>query len=392
MVRIIAVLGIFLIPHGGFAQVLDPPIGFLEIKDGPDGKITVHARCVRGQDLLDELAKRAGFTLQAERPVQCYVSIDPTSANARYWSVRKWLQFAAEECGLRFDGEDDKRTATLTQSDYYYDPFLTEDEVVAKYRTSLEPVTPEKGITNGLVILEGHLIRPPYEVAWNKINECDAQITVNKLPLFKVYGPKAAKPTPVPELPETGQFSTLSDLCLYVSMKLYPTLLEESGRDPVKAKKAALAFVQGQDITKGMDVVDRDGYPSLRSSEYSFSDIFLEGYNFETGKPFVRRVEIPSLERAVSDEITPIENQLAAGNLLSGFRTKWPHFAAKNDADLISILPELPKATVLQRECLLQDGFGYSKPDARMAACNLMDDDYAFMIKRAGRCMDADRR
>ncbi len=61
--------------------------------------------------------------------------------------------------------------------DYYYEDWVEPDDE-EYYKFDIHPITPEKGITGGILIYYGHFVKPPY-----KVEIKNGEVLVNNLPV-----------------------------------------------------------------------------------------------------------------------------------------------------------------------------------------------------------------
>lgn len=359
----------------------DLPMGHLEIAEGDNGTIKVLARCVAAQPLLEDLAKRAGVTLEQPRPIQAYVSVGTRPRDLQFAEPFEWIDRVAYDVCLRAKKGDGNVVTLEMIAALYYDPFLIEEEVIAKYRTEISPQTPAEGIMTGLVIIDGHLIRPPYAIAWEKSGEYDAQITVNGVPWFTEYGVGPLDWTVAPDLPPSGQFDNLDHLRYYVSDRLYPRLLKTHNGDVAKTKADANAFINTQLIAKDLPIEDPTGRPKLKR-DCGLFDIYPGNFEFSTGTCRLPNTRTPDLEETTRNTIARMRASLGRARILVGVSGREPasHGPLPQDAshEMLAMTP----LSTLQRECLLTDTLGgRTRSNARVLAVNLLTEDYDFMLR-----------
>lgn len=363
----------------------DLPIGYQEITEGEDGMVKVLARCVPAQPLLDELAKRAGVTLEQARPVQAYVSAGTRPRDLQFAQPFDWIGRVADDvCLLAKKGDSNVVTLEMIPA-LYYDPFLTEEEVIAKYRTEISPQTPAEGIKTGLVIIDGHLIRPPYAIAWEKSGEYDAQITLNGVPWFRVWGVQLGPATVAPDVPPSGQFDNLDDLCYFVSAKLYGRLLKANAGDVTKTLKEANAFIKTQSVAEDCPIENPTKRPVLRTGEGKW-EVYPSNFDFSTGRCRILATRIPSLEESVKSRIAELDGSLRRGHMLIGgvgaVSSLSRHPFSPREWKLLA---DIPSPGCLQRECVLRDSLSQLRSESRTLAANLRSQDYAFSQTISGR-------
>ncbi len=240
------------------------PIGFLRITEDEEGQINVVARCVPAEDLLKELAERAGQVLDFPVPLRICISLPRQASNTLFKSPQFWLEEAITAGGLAPRLPDGASIVQIaSEKAERYDATLDESEVMdkCKWPTADAATAVEGRITGAVLILRGKFIPPPYHVAVGAPYRLDvqgvsvpvAEVLVNGAVWTIAQGmDELSVKAPKSELPAPGQFRSRKALRDYVWKVLYPTSLRESG--VVVAREKVVEFLRGQDLIK--EVVD----------------------------------------------------------------------------------------------------------------------------------------
>lgn len=350
-------------------------VSSLAIQERSDGAIQVKARCVQAQELLDQLAKRAGKTVQLPGALLNYVSLD---AGGTWEPAEWWLSRLLDRCLCNMDRcNDPVWKGTFTS----YDPSLDE-AAVKRLHASAAPAQVKRGQGGkGGVLANGRYVTPPYQVSFERTSKTTGQVCLNGLVMKELKQDAAPTRDPwgtVCELPESGQFVSAHDLLGYVCNTLYPAELAKGGQD--KAREQVIQFLGSQDI------VERIVYPeSLESLAASFSrdfrgylTVFPADYDFAKGR--LR----PSAPRPEKRQTLEERGRKEADALADAIKGPYLHVLCGTDAQFTVTKPEVlsriadvcSQATALgplKAECLLVE-CGFDPIMARSVAANLDTD------------------
>ena len=216
------------------------------------------------EDLLKELAERAGQVLDFPVPLRICISLPRQASSTLFKSPQFWLEEAIAAGGLAPRLPDGASIVQIgPERAERYDATLDESEVMAKCKwpTADAATAVEDGITGAVVVLRGKFIPSPYHVEVGApyrleakgVSATVAEVLVNGAVWTIAEGmddPPAKMPTP--DLPTSGQFRSRKALRDYVWEVLYPKSLRESGA--AAAREKVVEFLQGQDLIK--EVVD----------------------------------------------------------------------------------------------------------------------------------------
>jgi hypothetical protein len=356
----VASLGLLcvLLAHTAFADLRrDLPIGYQEITEVEKGKYRVLARCIETRKLLEAVAEKTGKPVVFDESCNTYVSILHPSKIA---SPESWMDYIAtmsgsENCTLRDDGVWHVRSLSINP---VFEPGLTEQEVIEKYRRDVPPrPNAPSGIEEGLVFYHGVLLPPPYDVAWRISDEGYAEVTINGVGIKKLSPkPPIGENRKIPEIPPSGQFEDRKQLRDYVVYRLYPDLLPSMSPD--KAREAVISFLETQSLVESV-VEDMDFRPNIAvrfKGENSMSVIFPVNYDFNLGNITRQPADNgPSLESAAASSATTLASQLTKEKISFYATTGTLSMIGDGSGLLVDTLKTARDLPLLQAECVLSE-------------------------------------
>jgi hypothetical protein len=335
----------------------DLPIGYQEITDLGDGNYRVVARCVETRALLETLAAKTGKPIVFDQPCNTYVSILHPDKIA---PPEKWLDYVAGlgamlNCTLKEDGAWHVYALSLNP---LYEPALTEQEILDKYRLAVSPASSaSSGIDKGLVFCRGALIPPPYDVTWQITGDGRAEIAINGVTVRQVIQRSAISAVrEVPDLPASGQFERYGGLDEYVAYRLYPTLL--TNMSPHEAREATIRFLETQHIVEAV-LQDAGIYPNIGvrfTGQTWRSDIFPVNYDYEVGDAWDAEADAGKpVDEDAARSATEIESWLSQDRIVvyskSGVILLHPDLSAQ----LANSLKLARDLSPVQAECVLAE-------------------------------------
>ncbi len=371
----VASLGLLfvLLTHTAFADLRrDLPIGYQEITEVEKGKYRVLARCIETRKLLEAVAEKTGKPVVFDEPCKTYVSILHPSKIA---SPESWMDYIATmsrsgSCTLRDDGVWHVRSLSINP---VFEPGLTEQEVIEKYRRDVPPRPKSpSGIEEGLVFYHGVLLPPPYNVAWRMSDEGYAEVTINGVAIKRLSPPPPiGKNREIPEIPPSGQCEDERQLHDYVAYRLYPDLLLTMSPD--KAREAVISFLETQSLVESV-VEDMDFGPNIavrfRGKNW-MSEIFPENYDYNLGNITGQRVDNgPSLESAAASSATALASQLSKEEISFYAKTGTVSMIGDGSGLLVDAFTTARDLPLLQAECVLSEAVS-DRVLARELAANL---------------------
>jgi hypothetical protein len=306
--------------------------------------------------LLETLAAKTGKPIVFDQPCNTYVSILHPDKIA---PPEKWLDYVAGlgamlNCTLKEDGAWHVYALSLNP---LYEPALTEQEILDKYRLAVSPASSaSSGIDKGLVFYRGALIPPPYDVTWQITGEGRAEIAVNGIAVRQVIQRSAISAVrEVPDLPASGQFEETEPLRRYVAFGLYPSLL--TSMSPDEAREAAIRFLETQEIVEALLDDDAGRNIAVRFAGQSWrSEIFPENYDYELGDVSeARGIAGKSVDEDAMHSATEFESWLSQDRIVvyskSGVILLHPGLSAQ----LANSLKLARDLSPVQAECVLAE-------------------------------------
>lgn len=342
------------------------PIGHLKIIDGPEGKINIEARCISTKELISVICEKGKLTPLFEIECRTYDSVWLPGV---VMIPTDWFTFLGNpgiHCSIK-----DGSCRVMANNQDQYDVSLTEAEIFNRMPSPQNAILAKEGINSGLLICDGQVITPPYDVSFRDTQENTAEVTVNKVVIEIVKSVGTIKTVTPPTLPPSGQFINYSELCKYLMLDFYPNLCRK-GFDKENALKEVYSFLQKQSLIEKV-LPDFPTGPAaiLKGTSGRPQPLFSMNYNFDNGSFIREGRELASSTYQAQEKVADIIDRLKKDTcmIISQDVILQPDRTAMKS--LLEKALQGKDVSIQQAECLLNEELSGQKQIARLMAVRL---------------------
>ncbi len=345
-----------LLALAGFAACevqADGPTG-VTVSPGDAGTVSVTAVAAPLQEVLTALAQADGCDAEFAAPLPARVTLTDASG---YRTPEEWIYDINSAMNVSSKREEGMWRFEVMFPERY-DPSLSAEEVVTRYRRAERPEAPREGIVGAVLILHGQYAPPPYEV--RVVEEADGgrRIEVNGVAAETYAERPTASPPPMPAGDLKGfQAKNYLELERVAAHVWYPELRKTMGTRA--AIEEVVRRLRGQDIVIEVEVTWYENIPSILMSTTDgvlagalVHSVFPASYDFDTGVIFGD--EPLPLEKRVEMQAETLRKQLARPEVVVYGRTGIVVLRGPEPAlELAEILEQGRDRDVLELECAL---------------------------------------